>query len=167
MVDSLSFYSSLLCPYCKPVEYLLQKENIKHTFTKFDLLKGEHLSEEYRKINPFQRVPAIVDGDFVLFESTTLLKYICNSRTLSEHWYPKDPKQRALVDLYIDFHVQNSGRLAKYTYVSSGFGKETLEEAQNISDNAFKEFENIFLSKTKFIVSNDFITKQILLWSGT
>ena len=166
MNQPIQFFTSLLCPYCKPVEYLIEKEKIYNTTRLIDLMKEEHLSEEYTLINPFQRVPALKDGDFLLFESSTLMKYICNSRNVSDHWYPKDPKLRALVDLYVDFHIQNSWDLARYNYVILGNAIETLEEAKKISDEAFSRFEAIFLSKTKFITSNDSlsIADLALVW---
>lgn len=36
---------------------------------------GEQLSEEYKKINRFQKVPALVDSDFHLSESVAILRY--------------------------------------------------------------------------------------------
>lgn len=156
--EQLQFYTSPLCPYCIPVEYLLEKEKVNFKKNLINLMKGENETEEYKKINPFQRVPAIVDGDFILFESNTLLKYVCNSRQVSDHWYPKDPKKRALVDLYVDFHLQNIWNMGRYTYVNLGYAKDTLEEATKIADSAFQQLESIFLSKTKFITSDEEIS---------
>ena len=162
----LKFYTSYFCPYCKPVEYLLKTSKIPNEHIIIDLLSSEQATEEYRKINPQQTVPAIVEGDFVLYESNTLMKYICNSREVDDHWYPKDPKKRALVDLYIDFHLQNVWDLVRYSYTKIGMTGSTLDEAKKISDNAFKELESIFLSKRKFLVSDDKITicDLALLW---
>lgn len=40
------------------------------------LQKGEHLTPEFRAINPNARVPAMRDGAFVLFESAAICRYI-------------------------------------------------------------------------------------------
>ena len=49
-------------------------------------------------------VPIIKDGDFSLYESHAIMKYICASRNLEDYWYPKNIKQRAIVDQYLDWH---------------------------------------------------------------
>ena len=32
------------------------------------------------------------------------MRYVCDSRGLADNWYPKDHKQRALVNSYLDSH---------------------------------------------------------------
>jgi len=41
--------------------------------------KGEHLTDEYAAINPNRRVPAMRDGDVVLFESAAICRYIAGT----------------------------------------------------------------------------------------
>ena len=38
-----------------------------------DITKGQHYDEEYLALNPNARVPTLVDGDAVLFESAAIL----------------------------------------------------------------------------------------------
>lgn len=38
----------------------------------------EQFTDEYKKINRFQKVPAIVDGDFHLSESVAIVRYCCS-----------------------------------------------------------------------------------------
>lgn len=55
-------------------------------------------SQEYRKLNPSMKIPTIRDGDFILFESHAILRYLSSREGVSEFWYPTDSKARALVD---------------------------------------------------------------------
>lgn len=41
-----------------------------------DITKGQHYDEEYLALNPNARVPTLVDGDAVLFESAAILMYL-------------------------------------------------------------------------------------------
>ncbi len=37
-------------------------------------------------------------------ESHAILRYLARSRGLADHWYPRDLRQRAIVDQYLDEH---------------------------------------------------------------
>ena len=60
-----------------------------------DLLKGEQKKPEYLKLNPNGRMPTLVDGDFVLWESNAILQHLASKKpgTLM----PQDERGRALV----------------------------------------------------------------------
>jgi glutathione S-transferase len=55
---------------------------------------GEHRSEAYRRLHPFNRVPVLQHGDFTLYETQAILRYIdavCDGPALQ----PSDPKAAA------------------------------------------------------------------------
>ncbi len=57
---------------------------------------------EYRKLNPNGRVPTIEDGDFVLWESNSICRYLAMKYD-GEALYPKDPATRASIDRWLDW----------------------------------------------------------------
>jgi glutathione S-transferase len=57
---------------------------------------------EYRKLNPNGRVPTIEDGDYVLWESHAICRYLAMQYG-GEAIYPSDPKVRAGVDRWLDW----------------------------------------------------------------
>ncbi len=59
-----------------------------------DYFKGEQKAAEYRKLNPNASIPALVDGDFVLWESNAILAYAAD-KVGNTSVYPADPKVRA------------------------------------------------------------------------
>jgi glutathione S-transferase len=65
-----------------------------------DYFKGEHREPAYTAINPNASVPAMVDGDFVLWESNSILQYAAD-KVGNEAAYPKDLKQRADVNRWL------------------------------------------------------------------
>ena len=63
---------------------------------KVDFEKGEQFQPEYLKLNPNGKIPCIVDGDFVLWESMAINNYLAtkyNSDLLGD-----TPEEKALVD---------------------------------------------------------------------
>lgn len=64
---------------------------------------GGTATPEYRAMQPLGLVPAIEDGDFTLFESNTILRYICNAYAPASPLYPTEPRARARVEAMMDF----------------------------------------------------------------
>jgi glutathione S-transferase len=80
-------------------------------FVKVDLMKMEHLTDEFKAINRFQKVPCIVDEDnFKLSESVAIFRYLMQSRndSFDQHWYPKCDKTRAQIDEYLEWQHNNT-----------------------------------------------------------
>jgi glutathione S-transferase len=55
------------------VRWYLEELAIPYDFVLLDMGNGEHLKEPFTKINPFGKVPAIVDGDLSFYESGAIL----------------------------------------------------------------------------------------------
>ena len=51
-------------------------------------MQGINRQPEYLKINPVGKVPVIKDGDFILFESNSILRYLARSRNVKDSFYP-------------------------------------------------------------------------------
>ena len=64
----------------RPVEYI-----------HIDVGKGEHRSAEFLAINPNGNVPAMIDGDVILWESVAIMAYL-SDKAGSDLW-PKDERQ--------------------------------------------------------------------------
>jgi glutathione S-transferase len=58
------------------VKWYLEELAIPYEFVMVDLQAGEHRQAAYLDINPIGKVPAIADGDFVLWESGAILLYL-------------------------------------------------------------------------------------------
>jgi glutathione S-transferase len=63
-----------------------------------ELPKGAHKSPEYLALNPYGRVPTLVEDDFVLYESTAILEYI-EATHPTPPLVPADARGRALVSM--------------------------------------------------------------------
>jgi glutathione S-transferase len=81
------------------VKWYLEELQIPYEFVLVDLAAGEQLQPNYLAIHPFAKVPAIVDGNFVLWETGAILTY------LSGKYDPTTatPEQLAIVNQWVIF----------------------------------------------------------------
>ncbi|KAL5551658.1 hypothetical protein UlMin_001834 [Ulmus minor] len=111
-VDRLSQPARAILIFCK-------MNGIEFEEVSLDITKREHMKPEFKAINPMGQVPAIVYGDFQLFESHAILIFLAGLFGVPDHWYPADIYQRAKTQCVLDWHHSNlrSGA-APYVYHS-------------------------------------------------
>jgi glutathione S-transferase len=64
---------------------------------------GKNNEPPYLAMNPNGRVPTLSDGDFVLWESNSVMRYLCMAYGRNTPIYPSSPRQRAAVDRWLDW----------------------------------------------------------------
>lgn len=63
---------------------------------------GKLDSDSYARINPNRMIPAIRDGDFALWESHAIVRYLCG-RYAGGRFCPDDPETRAVADQWMEW----------------------------------------------------------------
>lgn len=92
---------------------------------------GDQFGEEYRAINPQARVPTLVDGDAVLFQSMAILEYLDETRP-TPALLPSDPVGRARVRgladvIACDIHPLNNLAVLRFLSRELGQSKEAID----------------------------------------
>jgi len=64
---------------------------------------GKNDQPEYLAMNPNGRVPTLVDGDYVLWESNSIMRYLNLAHGKASPIYPQSPQARAAVDRWLDW----------------------------------------------------------------
>jgi glutathione S-transferase len=54
---------------------ILEKE-LPYEFIKVDIAEGEQYNEDYKKLQPFSKVPVLDDDGFIMYESRAICKYL-------------------------------------------------------------------------------------------
>lgn len=85
---------------CRKVLAGLKLIGIDYSLTKIDYFQGEQKSPEYVAINPNASIPAMRDGDLVLWESNAILQYAADKAGNSDA-YPTDLRTRADVNRWL------------------------------------------------------------------
>jgi len=65
---------------------------------------GGNREQAYLDLNPNGTVPTLIDGEFVLWESNAVMRYIANQYG-GGRFYPEDIRARALVDQWTDWQT--------------------------------------------------------------
>jgi glutathione S-transferase len=103
----LTFYDAPVSGNTYKVRLLLRQLKIPHEVVWLDILKGEVRGDEFRRRNPFGRVPYIDHDGFGLAESNAILLYLARGSRL----LPDDVRTQALVAQWM-FFEQNQVELS-------------------------------------------------------
>jgi glutathione S-transferase len=80
----MKLYDFLPCPFGQKVRIVLAEKGLSYELVQIDLTQGEQRRPEFRRLNPFGRVPVLVDEDTTVYDSTTIAEYL-------EDEYPEPP----------------------------------------------------------------------------
>ncbi len=89
-----------LSTYSRRVLLAFAEKQIPHDLVIVDMAARKHREQPYLTLNPYGRVPTLVEDGFVLFESTAILGYLEATRP-TPPLVPDDPRGRALVDMHM------------------------------------------------------------------
>jgi glutathione S-transferase len=91
----LKFYYQTLSLYSRPVWIALLEKKLPFELIEL-ALDGDQWQHEFLAINPFGRVPVLVDNDFSIFESSSILDYL-ELQYPTPCFLPKDIKTLTIV----------------------------------------------------------------------
>ncbi|MGF1541623.1 MAG: glutathione S-transferase family protein [Pleurocapsa sp.] len=80
----LQFYYHPLSPFARRVWITLLEKQLNFEPIIVNLERGEQLKPKFLQLNPFRRIPLVVDGKFQIIESLAIMDYL-------EVKYPENP----------------------------------------------------------------------------
>jgi glutathione S-transferase len=111
---------------CAVARYL----NSPVEFVRIDLAKGQHKSPDYLAINPNGKVPALADGETLLWESNAIMCHLAQ-RAGSDLW-PSDPAKQIEVLKWLSWNSEHFTRHAGNLYfnyvIKPKFGLGEVDE---------------------------------------
>ncbi|XP_055599484.1 glutathione S-transferase D7-like [Uranotaenia lowii] len=106
-MSSLVLYHFPISPPSRAALLVIRNLELDAEVKILNLFAGEHMQEEFLKINPQHTVPTLVDDDYVLWESKAIATYLVDQFKPDSPLYPSDPRKRGIVNqrLYFDATV--------------------------------------------------------------
>jgi glutathione S-transferase len=90
------------CPFSQKVRIVLAEKDLEYERVHVDLQKGEQRTPEFLKLNPYGKVPVLIDEDVVVYDSTIINEYL-EDEYPEPPLMPEDSAGRARVRLLEDF----------------------------------------------------------------
>lgn len=89
-------------------------------------------TEDYLSMNPTAKVPTVIDGDAVIWESNTILRYLATTQALD--LTGTSPAEKTEVERWMDFLLSaiNAGYLAAFKGAKLGEGERPPEFAGQV-----------------------------------
>ncbi|KAG0494316.1 hypothetical protein HPP92_005310 [Vanilla planifolia] len=142
----LQLYSYWRSSCAHRVRIALNLKGLEYEYKAVDLLKNEHMSPDFEKLNPIKYVPALVDGDTVIGDSFAILLYL--EEKYPEHpLLPKDLKKKALnlqVASIVGSSIQPFQNTKILNYIEEKFGSnEKLPWVQFYINDGFEALEKL------------------------
>ncbi len=127
----MRLYNSNLSPNALRVRAVAHELGIALEIVEVDLRKGENKSAAFLALNPNGKVPVLVDGDLVLWESRAINGYLASLKS-EQGLYPEDNRKRAIVDQWSYWQAIHLGpamqRVAFERLLKSKFGMGQPDE---------------------------------------
>jgi glutathione S-transferase len=89
---------------------------------------------EYKALNPTSKVPTLVDGSTVIWESNTILRYLAAS--IGQHLHGTTPAEKTDVERWMDFLLAavNPGYLAAFKSAKLKPEEQTADSKEQVKD---------------------------------
>jgi glutathione S-transferase/GST-like protein len=145
------------------ISIALEELGIPYDVRVIDFATNEQKSDWYVTINPNGRIPALVDGDFSLFESGAILIYLAEK---TGKLLPTDPEGRSRVIQWLMFQMSAVGPMMGQANVFLRYFPEKIQAA---IDRYQREVTRLFGVLDKQLATHEYIAGEysiadIALW---
>ena len=140
---------------------MLEEIGYEYNVTKIDIDNGEQFDEDFKKISPFSKIPAIIDhkNNRSIFESGAILIYLADQ---SGKFF--DKKDRTEINQWLMAQMGYIGPMLgqhhQFHHYNPGKSKFGEERYFKISKRIYQELDEV-LSKSKFLSGNDYTIADI------
>jgi glutathione S-transferase len=156
----IKFYDFKSSPNCQRVKVVLEEKKLPYETIPIDLRKKEQKTPEYLKINPYGKVPALLDGDTILYESCIINEYL-NEKYPNPPLMPADAGKRAHARILIDYGLAQMD--AAYQKLRMELMKDEKEQDKGVVESAKAELKKLLQRFETEIGDQPYLTGEFSL----
>lgn len=130
------------------------------TCAELDLL-FEHVDSDPKLLarNPNGTVPVMLDGDFVLWESNAICRYLAGKQPRGT-LLPADPAQRALVEQWMDWQATELNTAWRYAFLALVRRNPEYTQARDIAASIASWHRHMRMLDEHFAQGGQFVTGE-------
>jgi len=152
-------------PNGKKISIMLEEIGYEYAVKKMDLSKGDQFKEDFKKISPFSKIPAIIDhsnNKESVFESGAILIYLAEK---SGKFYEKENKLK--IDQWLMAQMGSIGPFIGQYHFFYKFNKGLSEVGEKryfeMTKKVYEVLEN-HLSKNNYLAGENYSIADIATW---
>ncbi|WP_236238312.1 MULTISPECIES: glutathione S-transferase family protein [Pseudomonas] len=116
-------------------------------------------SAEFLALNPNAMVPVIQDGDFTLWESNSIIRYLAN-RYGDAACYPTEAIARARVDQWIDWQASDLNRAWSYAFQSLVRHSPAHQDPQALAEGCAQWAHNMQILERQLAATGAYVAGE-------
>ncbi len=161
----MKLYQFPVSTFARRVRVALLEKNIPCELIEVNLPAGQHKEDWYTMLNPYSKVPMLVEGDLTLYESAAILTYL-EATHPTPALIPEDAPGRALVDMHVRLCDAHVGRYAgailfpKRFLPEANWDRQAMEAARREIDRHLTVIERE-LGDRPYLVRDSFTLADI------
>ncbi|XP_011197016.1 uncharacterized protein Gst1_1 isoform X1 [Zeugodacus cucurbitae] len=141
------------------VRMVLKALNIPYELVNIDFIAGEHMTEDYAKMNPQKEIPVLDDDGFYLPESIAIMQYLCDKYAPNNNLYPRDANKRAIVNHRLCFNMGfYYAAISAHSMAPIFFDYQRTDMSLKKVNNALSVFETYLRDGATKYAAADFLT---------
>ena len=152
-------------PNGKKISIMLEEIGFEYAVKKMDLSKGDQFKEDFKKISPFSKIPAIIDhsnNKESVFESGAILIYLAEK---SGKFYEKENKLK--IDQWLMAQMGSIGPFIGQYHFFYKFNKGLSDVGEKryfeMTKKIYEVLEN-HLSKNNYLAGENYSIADIATW---
>ncbi len=157
---AIKLYDFASSPNCQRVKVVLAEKKLSFETVPVDLRQGEQKKADFLKLNPYGKVPVIVDGTTVLYESCIINEYL-DEKYPEPALMPKDHAKRAKVRILIDYGLAHLD--SAYQKLRQELMKKEPERNPETVESAKKDIKNLLQRFDKEIGDQPYLAGEFSL----
>ncbi|NP_001037183.1 glutathione S-transferase delta 1 [Bombyx mori] len=162
-VQPIKLYYLPPSPPCRAVMMTARVLELDLHLITTNIMNGEHMTPEYLKMNPQHTIPTMDDNGFILWESRAIQTYLVNAYGKDDSLYPKNPRQRAIIDQRLNFDLGTLYLRYLNLYTPILFRGEAYDQEKADKFDEALGWLNTFLDGRPFVAGENMTVADITI----